>query len=245
MRINRTMIKTCLQLLSLLIAVAFIASCAATAPDIAEKSPPVVEEGSPPSEHVWQYLYSYGNENHGYATYSYVLVGRDESNQNAASLYFKLVRAITGSTAEADSLSNHLPANKLNLFLIPAIKRGGGVSPGPNYKLSKSLLTVLSASSPTKFDRPGPYIITLYRPISGSKQDDVADVLYIDLTNLHPTAIPELVSTYKRKILEENLRGIEKLNSLKLSILNILLITEDSIGFARTAYAELRNAFFE
>lgn len=73
----------------------------------------------------------------------------------------------------------------------------------------------------------------------------MADILYIDLTNMHPTAIPELVSTYKRKILKDNLSGIEKLRSLRVSLLKILLITEDSIGFARTAYAELRSAFID
>jgi hypothetical protein len=73
----------------------------------------------------------------------------------------------------------------------------------------------------------------------------VADILYIDLTNMHLAAISELVRTYKNKILNEKLSGIEKLNSLRLSILNIALITEDSIGFARTAYTKLRDAFME
>jgi len=190
-------------------------------------------------------LYSYGDEDHGYATYSYVLVGRDEFNQDAISLYLKLISAIQGSTVEVLSLPNNVRAANFNLFLIPAIGKKGDVSPEPNYELSKLLLTALSASSPENFDSPGPYIITLYRPISFRKQDDLADILYIDLTNLHPTAIPEVVSTYKRKILEENISGIDKLRSIRLSILNTLLITEDSIGFARAAYAELRSAFFK
>jgi predicted HTH domain antitoxin len=62
---------------------------------------------------------------------------------------------------------------------------------------------------------------------------------------MHLAAISELVRTYKNKILNEKLSGIEKLNSLRLSILNIALITEDSIGFARTAYTKLRDAFME
>ena len=117
-----------------------------------------------------------------------------------------------------------------NLFLIPATDNMSVASHKPNYELSKLLLSALSTASPLKFSRPGPYIITLYQHISFGKQDDVADILYIDLTNMHPVAIPEVVRTYKNKMLDENLSGIEKLRSLRLSILNIALITEDNIG---------------
>lgn len=238
---NRAILKNCVQLFFLIIATAFIASCVT----IGDRYPLSLPIESPPTGHVWQYLFSYGDEDYGYATYSYVLVGRDESNQEATSLYFELVKAIQGSTVEADRMTEDASMGNFNLFLIPATDIMGVASHKPNYGLSKLLLSALSTSSPLKFSRPGPYIITLYQPISFGHQDDVADILYIDLTNMHTVAIPEVVRTYKNKILDENLSGIEKLRSLRLSILNIALITEDSIGFARAAYAELRSAFSE
>lgn len=241
MMASRAILKTCVQLFFLSIAAAFIASCAGKTVRYPTSAP--IE--SPPTGHVWQYLCSYGDEDYGYATYSYVLVGRDESNQDATSLYFELVKAIQGSTVEADRIPEDASTVHFNLFLIPATDIMSVASHKPNYELSKLLLSALSTSSPLKFSRPGPYIITLYQPISFGHQDNVADILYIDLTNMHPVAIPEVVRTYKNKILDENLSGIEKLRSLRLSILNIALITEDSIGFARAAYAELRSAFSE
>jgi len=241
MIVNRAVLKTCVKLFFLLIAAAFISSCAKTA----NRYPASLPKASPPTGHVWQYLFTYGEEEYGYATYSYVLVGRDESNEVATSIYFELVKAIQGSTVRADTIPEDTSKFHFNLFLIPAKDNMRDEPHKPNYELSKLLLSALSTSSPLKFSRPGPYIITLYQPISFGHQDDVADILYIDLTNVHPTAIPEVVRTYKNKILDENLSGIEKLRSLRLSILNMALIAEDSIGFARAAYAELRNAFSE
>lgn len=239
---NRAIIKPCVQLFFLSIAAAFIASCAGTAVRYPASLPP---DRSAPTAHVWQYLCFYGAEDPGYATYSYVLVGRDENNQEATSLYYELMKAIQGSTVRSDSIPEHVSNALFNLFLIPAVDNISDASHRPNYELSKLLLNALSTTSPLKFSHPGPYIITLYQPISFGKQDDVADILYIDLTNMHPVAIPEVVRTYKSKILDENLGGIEKLQSLRLSLLNIALIAEDSIGFARAAYAELRSAFSE
>lgn len=247
---NSANLKPCIQLFCLSVAVAIITSCASTGdryPGEAGKGGryPAAKAKSVPTAHVWQYLYSYGREDPGYATYSYVLVGRDENNQVSSSLYFELVKAIRGSTFSRDSLPEDVSKANFNLFLIPATRNRDSASHEPNYELSKLLLASLSTTSPLKFSRPGPYIITLYKPISFGKNDEVADIMYIDLTNLHPTAIPEVVRTYKGKIVDENLDGIEKLESLRLSLLNIALIVEDSIGFAQAAYAGLRRAFNE
>jgi len=192
---------------------------------------------------VWQYLHSYGEEEIGYATYSYVLVGRDQSNQNSTSLYYELVKAIQASTVNAEELRDNNPARLLNLFIIPTTPSNHHEHNSPNYELSKLLLLSLSTTSPLKFSRPGPYIITLYQPIESGK--GMADILYMDLTDAHPKAIPEIVRTYQEKVTESNLEGIEKLNSLRLSLLNIALHTEDSIGFAKSAYASMRDAFGE
>lgn len=191
-----------------------------------------------PSEHVWQYLTVYGEEEPDYATYSYVLVGRDHSNEKSTSLYYDLIKAIQASTVNIETLNDIVSRNALNLFIIP--KSGTE----PDYELSKSLLASLSTASPLKFSRPGPYIITLYRPISSINSDDkISEVLYIDLTDAHLKAIPEIVRTYREQVMDEELEGVEKLKSLRLSLLNIGLQIEDSIGFAKSAYAGMRSAF--
>lgn len=218
----------------------FLVSCSS----VGGRSPASTDNGTP-SAHAWQYLYSYGDEGAGYATYSYVLVGRDHNNQKTMSLYYELVKAIKVSGVSAESLLGHVPSGSLNLFIIPVTSRSGAGDEEPNYQLSKMLLAVLSATSPLKFSRPGSYIITLYLPIGAGGDDKVADILYVDLTGAHPKAIPEIVRTYSEAVIDKKLSGVENLNSLRLSLLNMALHTEDSIGFAKSAYASMRGSFAE
>lgn len=217
-----------------------LASCA----PVDSRSPASVGKGMP-SSHAWQYLHSYGDEETGYATYSYVLVGRDHNNQKSTSLYYELIKAIQASTVDAKELRDYVPSRLLNLFIIPVANTNSVSNKGPNYKLSKLLLVALSTTSPLKFSRPGPYIITLYLPIGTEKNDKMADILYVDLTDAHPKAIPEIVRAYREKVIDNELSGIDKLDSLRLSLLNIALHTEDSIGFAKSAHASMRSAFSE
>ncbi len=236
-------LKICLFFFSLIVGVIFINSCSSHRPVGGDG----VKSGSNllPRAHVWQYMYSLGDEGSGYPTYSYVLVGRDENNQVASSLYFELVKAIKGSTSRVGSLPESTPKGEFNLFLIPAINSNNSETHKPNYELSKLLLTALSTTSAISFSQPGPYIITLYQPISFGKPTDVAEIMYVDLTGTHIATIPEIVKTYKSQVLNKKISGIDKLQSFRLSLLNLALITEDSIGFAKVAYAELQKAFFE
>jgi len=238
---HRTPPQSCVQLLCVCVAAAFLTGCGS------EGRRHVLIRAQPrsvrPTAHVWQYLYRYGGEQSGYGTYSYVLVGRDENDETASSLYLELVKAIRGSTASAEDVAGHVPRAQLNVFLIPATGDREAESHEPDYELSKLLLASLSAASPLTFSRPGPYMITLYKPISFGQGDEVANILYFDFTNMPPAAIPEIVRTYKEHILDEDLDGIEKLRSLRLSLLKIALVAEDSIGFAQVAYAALRSAF--
>ena len=239
--VNRKVYNIFLRIIVASMVVLFITNC--RAPEHSSIELPSTQE--PPTAHVWQYMYTHDFEDIGYATYSYVLVGRDESNQAATSLYFELVKAIQGSTARAESIPENVSKSNFNLFLIPVSGDKDTDYHEPNYELSKLLLTLLSVASPIEFTNPGPYIITLYKPISMGEQNEVADILYVDLTNMHQAALPEVVRTYKNKIFDKKLSGIEKLHSLRLSILNAALLTEDSIGFAKAGYAELRKYFVE
>jgi hypothetical protein len=191
-----------------------------------------------PIAHVWEYLSQFGHEPEGYAAYSYILTGRDGSDK-----YAELMEKIQESTPTAQEVAESktfLP-DELNIFLIPAINTEGSAYKA-DYETSKNLLAVLGARSKLSFDRPGPFIITLYQPISSIPRRGAGeiDMLYVDLTNVSKGAVAELVRTYKNAVLEEKLDGIQKLKSLRLAILNLAFMTEDSLGFAKTAYAAVQ-----
>lgn len=194
-----------------------------------------------PIAHVWEYLNHFGNEPKGYAAYSYILTGRNGSDK-----YAELVKRIQGSTlpaAQAAEAKTFLP-DELNIFLIPAINTRGSAYK-PDYAVSKNLLTVLGARSKLSFDRPGPFIITLYHPVSSiPRGPGEMDMLYVDLTNVNKGAIAELIRTYKKAVLEEKLDGMQKLKSLRLSILNLAFMTEESLGFAKAAYGAVYPVLF-
>ncbi|MFW2373244.1 MAG: hypothetical protein ACN4GM_08990 [Gammaproteobacteria bacterium] len=200
-------------------------------------------EDDPVKEHVWQNLLSYGEEYSGYGAYTYVLVGRGEKNEKSSALYFKLVEAILDSTSSASSVK-HIPREYLNIFVIPVKIGSNQYSYEPNYDLSKALLTTLSIVSIDVFSRPGPYLITLLKPIS-NEENEMADILYIDLTTMHPASIPEVVRAYKNTVIHDDYSGIEELRSIRITILNLALVAEESIGFARAAYSDLKKSFSE
>lgn len=201
---------------------------------------PPLPSSPPPDVHLWDDLYTFGEEEPGFGTYTYVLAGRDASDARAATRYTALVNAVRSSTTARDDIPREVDKSRFNLFLIPVDANGE-----PNYALSKLLLAALTTTASVSFDKPGPFLITLYRPIGFGTPGDVVDVLFVDLTNTHETAIREVVRTYKNRISGETIEGIEKLKSLRLAVLNLALLAEDNIGFAKAAYADLKEGFGE
>jgi hypothetical protein len=200
-------------------------------------APPVEPASKPPPFHVWSYLRSYGEEPEDYATYSYVLAGRDGSDVSHTRRYNALVAAIKSSSPGADDMPTSVPKNLMNIFMIPAGKNDDTL----NIGLSLSLVAALAASD-VRFNNPGPFIVTVCHPVSFSIDPEIL-MLFVDLTNTHPDAMPEIVNVYKRRISQAPLQRIERLTSLKLALLNALLVANDRIGFATTAYANLKEVF--
>jgi hypothetical protein len=198
-----------------------------------------------PKAHVWQCIHSPENEYENYATYSYVLVGRNENNQSSALRYRKLIDAIIRSTDKAADTEALLPTEQCNIFIIPAVECDSTKTLQPKYDVSLRLLSAISFASGRQFGNPGPYIMTLYKPIGKGKPDAIADVLYLDMSTIHPSAMPEFVKTYKNHLTKQEIDGMQSLRSLRLTLLNLGLTAEESIGFAQTAYASLRDAFTE
>lgn len=188
----------------------------------------------------WESLKKNGRERSNYATYSYVIAGR-----NSCDKYIELVNRIKDSTGAADEMDKLklMDHEELNIFLIPAIHTDGSAYK-PDYETSKNILAAVDAKSKPNFHDPGPYIITMYQPISSlQKGDAVTDMLYVDLTNISKGAIAEVVRVYKQAVLNKRLNGTDKLYSLRLALLNLAFMTEESIGFAKTASASLDPVF--
>ncbi|SCY01811.1 hypothetical protein [Desulfoluna spongiiphila] len=193
------------------------------------------------SAHTYEYIYSYDDVSGGYGAYTYVLLGCEGGDQEAGMLYEALIKQIEECSSEKSEL-DHLQKNKLNIFLIP--KREGVLGDVEvNYKLSKKILTSFAVHSSGEFSEPGPYLITTSKKISEYNNDEEIGLFYVDLTGMNIKAINEIVSVYKHKLIDNDINSVEKLESFKISILNLALDIEDSIGFAKVAYANFRKIF--
>jgi len=201
-------------------------------------------ERSMPPKHVfsWQCLYSLNGEKSGYATYSYVLTGRSATNSNALARYLKLIEAVKEQSTP-DSLITATSRGSYNLFLIPSKNDSNTADCKPDYGLLKQLLDTISIKSGKAFPDSGPYIIALYKSIGAGDPKTVADILYMDLTGVHPAAFPEFIRSYKNHVSTEHIRDIKKLRTLKGTVLSTMLIFEECIGFAKVAYADLQRPF--
>lgn len=192
------------------------------------------EKRAVPRYNLWTSLAEFGAEPGDYGTYSYVLSGHDGSDPRQLERYEKLLEAIHGIATNVDVSDSVFSLEKeyANLFLIPVNRYDSG----EQISLSKTLLDILSGED-SRFRRPGPFIVTTYHPISADQEQ--VDLLYVDLTHIHPDAMKELVYIYINRVSAGRLSGIQALHSIKLSILNSLLVANESFGYATVALSEL------
>ncbi len=193
-----------------------------------------------PTGHLFAYLEDYGAEYEGFAIYTYVLTGSVNSEDPVTQKYNELVETIVNSTAHYDTSSQYLDESKYNLFVIPA---EWDSTYKADLRLSQELLLAFSSQNRDLFSNPGPYLITIDKPIRFGYESDTTDMLIADLTYLQPAAIPELVREYKSNLVNQDLDGIEKLRSLRINILNGALIVEENLKFAKIAFTAFKNLF--
>jgi hypothetical protein len=184
-----------------------------------------------PRTHQWQYITTFGQEVDGYATYSYILVARNHVGE-AWDKYLLLKQEIINTTANSAFVASLVNKDLVNVFVI--LKNDEANSEG---NLNHLFLNILATQTDLDLTNPGPYIVTLSQDLSGGSAQEQKDLMFVDLTNVHSLAIPELVSTYKNHVESQQIEGIQKLNSIKLHVLNLALITDDAISFAKAAYA--------
>jgi hypothetical protein len=197
------------------------------------------KETAPPRSHLWAALYGADEEPAGYAMYTYVLINRSKADTAAWRRYEKLVESIKWSTS---AVGNHDPGfnrSLYNLFLIPLYQRAESL----NDILSKSILTSIAASVQQPELRelintnPGPFLISATEPISTKNLIKDIDMLYVDLTRTNVDAMPEVVAAYKKRLTSDSIEGLERFNSIRLSLLDFVLDADDYISIVRVAYA--------
>ncbi|MBD9360232.1 hypothetical protein [Methylomonas fluvii] len=190
---------------------------------------------------VWRYLKSGDTVDDGYALYTYVLTSRSASDTAANSRYGKLVKLIQETTTAEKDIASNVDRSELNIFLIPAKGKTGKEQ--ADLERAKSLLLQLSSAAKKRFSGNGPFLVSVDNPIGKERSNKDIDVLYADLSNIHEKAFPKLVSTYKDRIAQSEIRGVSKLSSFSVTLLNTTLFAEDSIGFIGVAEAGFRDAF--
>ncbi|MBI4619637.1 MAG: hypothetical protein HY739_05695 [Desulfobacterales bacterium] len=217
-----------------------LSGCATIEPKTATKARAV----ELPRSHLWDALYGANKEPSGYAMYTYVLINRSKADMAAWNRYEKLVESIKLSTSAVGNYSPGFNRSLYNLFLIPHKDKGHQPSESLNDILSKSILTSIAAASVQKQKlrelintNPGPFLISAAKPISNEKINKNIEILYVDLTRTNLDAMPEVVAAYKKRLSSDSIEGLERFNSIRLSLLNFILDADDYISIVKVAYA--------
>lgn len=178
--------------------------------------------------HAWEFFTATTNESKGYGAYTYVLFGRRVGSQLAPQVklnYAALLNAIIASTPHISEVSPEIPHDKLNLFCIPgktAWKEGlaaldessDKLSALDNYASSLAFSTLSTAGSGAVRSReildviqdsPGPFLLTTLQPLRLVKSD--SPMLFVDLSRFLPETYTDLVTAYKRALVERPPQG--------------------------------------
>ncbi len=206
-------------------------------------------------------LYAIGGEEKGYGLYSYAILN---NNDRSATFLKDVFEAIPG----ADKKNTAAQRIQTNIFYIPMkndkkkqlmeLLNTGGENPLASnnayaknlydYRMSRRLLTDHICHSPAEEVKPvcvgglslsrGPYIFTYAQP--ASKLDPVPPpFLFIDLSDVHERAFPEIVDTFLAQVERKDFSDRAKIDTLRLKLLNIVLTAADWVSPAQKAMADI------
>lgn len=209
---------------------------------------------------IYSELFKWDHEPQGYAYYSYVLLGRQHVTDESLAKYEVLERALRNKVTSAEKWSaleenantRKLIASRSNLFLFPrtrcTLKTCEAFVSEPDYDLSQALLDVLVVDLSThQLSGSGPYIVTLNQPISfyTGVDDTQIKLLFFDLSDLSLKAVPAVVKAYLKfdSSFIENVEGVERLEPMRIKVLNALLVSDKYIGYALSSIGAVKSAF--
>lgn len=194
-----------------------------------------------PREHLWSNFEDIDSVADGYSMYTYVLINRNNSDILAWDKFVHLTALIRQTTSPVGDHDVLFKPWLSNLFLIPYKNET------LNDKLFMSLLAGLAAAeknqelSSIDISNPGPFLISVVKPIRSDNNYWLADVLYVDLTYFNLNAFPEVVAAYKKRIVNKSVSGYEHYKSIRLALLNFMLNADEYIRIIKVAYAGLKD----
>jgi hypothetical protein len=204
----------------------------------------------------YERLRELGSEQKGYGLYSYILIPA-ASSASAALLHeiFKVIPHIRSTGAlpsqlnilyipfqngkDADFVRAQAASLNLSITYLDAFY---------DYQMARAILNNLCNPPAAKMEElcqsdlsRGPFIFTYAEP--ASKLAPVAPpYLLVDLREVHPRAFAEFVSAFQAQVKSTDVHGGERLNTLRLKILNIALTAADWTNPVHKAVADIAHA---
>jgi hypothetical protein len=219
---------------------------------------PVVTRQTPEpgiSLSVYGFFDQQGAEQEGYGLYTYVLLaeGPSTSRRNVAFL-----RDLLASTRRSDREVAAV-RRQLNIFYLPSQNRiqalviarssadpaAAIAAPGVyHYQQAERLLVRLCTESAASHPKlcasawRGPYLLTVAEPVSASATLSPTRLL-VDLSDIHERAFGEFISAIKEQVTRPDFTDRQKVDSLRLRILDITLKAADWLDPIKEGIAEI------
>jgi hypothetical protein len=194
---------------------------------------------------VFDYLYRAGTEKPQYGLYSYVLFPIYKQRvKHFLQELFKTTSFVELINISFENLNIiYLPTRAdRQSSLIPIVADGSAPSVIPfalqfyDYALAQKILAQI-CTAPTEAIRTvcgtdltrGPYLFTFRYPASALSPVP-PPYLFVDLSNVHERAFGEFITAYKEQVKRTDYTDLERIDNLRLSLLNIVLTSADWIG---------------
>jgi hypothetical protein len=198
-----------------------------------------------------------GNENAGYGLYSYAIVVSDSIRSSAfLAEIFKSTPAIEDTGTQPSQLNIlYVPMRTEKTKDFSAIVKSPDVDAAAlgatysksfyDYKLARVILDHVCSAPPDSMRdlcrgdlSRGPFIFTYATPAS-----NLANVpppyLFVDLSDIHEKAFGELLSAFREQVKREDVSDGARINTLRLTILNIVLTASDWVVPVQKAIADV------
>jgi hypothetical protein len=203
---------------------------------------------------VYDYLYRAGTERPRYGLYSYILFP----------IYAPRVEQFLGELFKTTSFVELISINfeNLNLIYLPTqadklsslkpMIADGSAPPVTSfalqfydYALAQKILAQI-CTAPTEAIRNvcgtdltrGPYLFTFRHPASALSPVP-PPYLFVDLSNIHERAFGEFIAAYKEQVKRTDYTDLERIDNLRLYLLNIVLTSTDWIGPIKGAIEDI------
>ena len=194
--------------------------------------------------HSWTAFAKQGEELQQAGMCTYVLLGKQvdkTSDPGTFKLYERLLKELTGTTSKFNPAADK-DLSHYNVFHVPVT-----IDPAANqplmdfydYALSKRYLNkfaqaINSQQAAVKLQsNAGPFLITTMGPLPATSGSIYA--LYADLSDLHPTAISELLRVYKARVTTRRVTEDEAFGPLSVRVLSRMLKTQDNLEIAKVS----------